>query len=178
MHHCSEGSRNCQGGTNLQAMTDPPGNHVSSGRWGPQRGKHSCQSFLLACGAALQACPNKALVILMYPIDLLTGNMSLTGLLMATPQLNISSRNPIPSPSHPRRLTTTTHPTGNKWQHLPRCEEELDCSGDGEPASHHGELPQQRQRGEDPLAEHLRGTHWEAFYKDLDLVRHIWQTYF
>ena len=26
--------------------------------------------------------------------------------------------------------------------------------------------------------EHLRGTHWEAFCKDSDLVRHIRQTYF
>ena len=46
--------------------------------------KHACQSFLWACGVALQACPNKALGKLMYPIHLLTGNMSLTGPLMAT----------------------------------------------------------------------------------------------
>ena len=25
---------------------------------------------------------------------------------------------------------------------------------------------------------HLRGTHWEAFHKDSDLVQHIRQTYF
>ena len=80
----------------------------------------SHQSFLGACGAAVQACPNEALWICIYPIHLLTGNMSLTDLLMATLQLTISSRDPIPSPSHPRRPTSTTHPTGNKWQHLPR----------------------------------------------------------
>ena len=114
----------------------------------------------------------------MYPIHLLMGNMSLTSLLMAAPQLTIGFRDPIPSPSHPRRPTTATHPTGNKWQHLPRHEEELDCSGDGEPASHPGEPPQQRQREEDPLVEHLRVTHQEALHKDSDLVKHIRQTYF
>ena len=114
----------------------------------------------------------------MYPIHLLTGNMSLTGLLTATPQLTISSKDPISSPSHPRRPTTTTHPTGNKWQHSPRCEVEVDHSGDREYASHPREPPQQRQREEDPLVEHLKGTHWEAFCKDPDLVQHIRQTYF
>ena len=90
--------------------------------------RHSHQSFLQACGVALQACPHKALGILMYPIHSLTGNMSLTSLLMATPQLPISSRDHITSPSHCRRPTTAMHPTGNKWQHSPRHEAELDYS--------------------------------------------------
>ena len=84
--------------------------------------RHSCQSFLWACGVAFQACPHKALGILMNPIHLLTGNMSLTSLLTAAPQLPISSRDPIYSPSCPRRPATITHPTGNRWQHLPRHE--------------------------------------------------------
>ena len=104
--------------------------------------KHSHQSFLQACGVALQACPNETLGIPMYPIHLLIGNMSLTSLLMAAPHLPISSRDPISSPSHPRRPATTIHPTGNKWQHLPRCEVELDHSREGEPTSHPREPPQ------------------------------------
>ena len=140
--------------------------------------KCSHQSFLQACGVAFQAIPNTALGILMYPIHLLTGNMSLPCLLTAASQLTIGSKDPIPSLYHPRRPTTTAHPTGNKQQHLPRHDVELDCSGDGEPASHPGELSQQRQMEEDPLAEHLRGAHQEAFHKDLDLVKHIRQTYF
>ena len=112
--------------------------------------RHSHQSFLPACGAGIQACPHKALGILMYPLHLLTGNISLTGLLMAAPQLPISSRDPISSPSYSRRPTTTTYPTDNKWQNLPRCEVELDCSRDGEPTSHPSEFPQQRQRGKIP----------------------------
>ena len=77
------------------------------------------QSFLWACGAALQACPNEALWVLNYPIHLLTENMSLTSLLTAAPQITIRSRDPIPSPSHPRRPATATHSTGTKQQHLP-----------------------------------------------------------
>ena len=125
--------------------------------------KHAHQSFLWAFGAALQACPNKALGVLMYPINLLTGNMSLTSLLMAAWQLIIRSRDPIPSPSYPRRPTITTHSTGTKWQHLPGCDVELDPSGDVEPISCPGELPQQRWKEEDPLAEHLRGAPREPF---------------
>ena len=138
----------------------------------------SHQSFLLAHGVALQAWPNEALGILMYPIHLLTGNMSLTGLLTAASQLPIGPRDPISSPSCPRRPATATHPTGNKWQHLPRCEAELDHSRDGEPASCPGEPPQWRWKEEDPLVEHLTGACRVAFCKDLDLVQHIRWTYF
>ena len=121
--------------------------------------KDAYQSFLWAYGAVLQACPNEALGVLMYPIRLLTGNMSLTSLLMAVPQLTIRLRDPIPSPYHPRRPATVTHSTGSKWQHLPGHEVGLDHSGDGESISHPGEPPQQRWKEEDPLAEHLRGAH-------------------
>ena len=55
---------------------------------------------------------------------------------------------------------------------------ESDLSRDGKPISHPREPPQQRQREEDPLSEHLRGAHREAFHKDSDLVQHIRQTYF
>ena len=117
----------------------------------------------------------------MYPIHLLIGNMSLTSLLMAAPQLPIGSRDPISSPSCPRRSATTAmHPTGNKWQHLPRHEVELDHSRDGEtmhpaPGSH----PKKGRREEDPLVEHLRGAPCrEAFFKESDLVQNIRWTYF
>ena len=103
---------------------------------------HSCQSFLWACGAALQACPNESLGVLMHPIHLLTGNMPLTGLLTAALQLTIRLRDPISSPSHPWRPATTTHSTGTKWQHLPGCEVELDLSGDVKPISCPREPPQ------------------------------------
>ena len=53
------------------------------------------QSFLWDCRAALQACPTEALGVLMCPIQLLTGNMSPTSLLMAILQQTISPRGPI-----------------------------------------------------------------------------------
>ena len=84
------------------------------------------QSFLQSCGAALQACPSDALGKLMYPIHLLTGNMSLTGPLMATSQLIIKLQDPFSSPCHPRRSATATCFPGAKWQHSPGCEVEPD----------------------------------------------------
>ena len=100
------------------------------------------QSFLWACGVALQACPNEALGKPMYPIHLLTGNMSLTGPLMATSPLIFKSWDPIPSPCHPRRSATTTRSPRVKWQHLPGCEVEPDHPREEEPVSHPKELPQ------------------------------------
>ena len=104
--------------------------------------KHACQSSPWACGTALQLCPNKTLGVLMYPIHLVTGNMFLTGLLTAGPQLTIRLRDLIPSPSHPRRPATTTDSTGTKQQHSPGCEAELVPSGDVEPISCSREPPQ------------------------------------
>ena len=68
------------------------------------------QSFLWVCRAALKACPAEALGVLMYPIQLLTENMSLITLLMAAPQQTISLR--VPSPHLPA-------PRGPLWQHTP-----------------------------------------------------------
>ena len=34
-----------------------------------------CQAFLETCGAVLWACPHKAYGVLMYPLQLLTGNV-------------------------------------------------------------------------------------------------------
>ena len=88
--------------------------------------RYAHQSFLHTCGVALQACPNEALGKLMYHIHLLTGNMSLTSLLMAILPLTIRLRDPIPFPCHPRRSSTATHSPGAKQQHSPGHEAELD----------------------------------------------------
>ena len=60
--------------------------------------KSACQSFLWACGVALQACPNEALTKLMYPVHLLMGSLPLPGPLMVTLPLTTSLGNPFPSP--------------------------------------------------------------------------------
>ena len=45
----------------------------------------NCQSFLTACRVALQVCPPEACGVLMCPLQLLMGNMSLAALLAITP---------------------------------------------------------------------------------------------
>ena len=130
--------------------------------------KHSHQSFLQACGTALNACPTDTLGKLMYPLHLLTGSLSLPGFLMATLPLTIRLRNPIP-PCHPSRSATAVHSPRAKQHCSPEQEVEVDCPG---------EPPLQRWREEDPLVRNLGDSHHEAFHKDLDLVQCIRWTYF
>ena len=66
--------------------------------------KHAHQSFLQACGEALQAYPNDALAKLMYPLHLLMGSLSLPGPLTATSPCTARSRNPITSPHCPSTM--------------------------------------------------------------------------
>ena len=68
--------------------------------------KHAHQSFLWACGAAFQACPNDTLVKLMCPLHLLMGNPSLPRNLMVTSPFTARLRNPVTSPHCPSRPTT------------------------------------------------------------------------
>ena len=104
--------------------------------------KCACQSFLQACGATLQACPNEALGGTYVPHTIVnrehvphqsSNDCSATG---------YHIKGSHPSPSCPRRPATTTHSTGTKQQHLPGCQAELDPSRYGEPISHPGEPPQ------------------------------------
>ena len=72
-------------------------------------------SFLSACGAALQACPPNAFGILMYPLHLLTGNISLATLLFPPHQAS-TTREESTLLSTP--VATTPSP-GAKQPHLP-----------------------------------------------------------
>ena len=51
-----------------------------------EEGKN-CQSFLATCGMALQVCPPEAQGVLMCPLQLLMGNMSLATLLAIAPKM-------------------------------------------------------------------------------------------
>ena len=73
--------------------------------------RQAWQAFLQACRVALQACPAEALGVLMHPIQLLTGNMSLTGLLMAASKQTINRG--VPSPRLPALK-------GPLWWHTPQ----------------------------------------------------------
>ena len=69
-----------------------------------------CQCFLQACRAALQSCPPEAHGVLMYSLQLLTGNMSLTALLMTTPNQPLQLGNPPQNtPSNYVRDTHTSN---------------------------------------------------------------------
>ena len=146
-----------------QLTTGTQGSHKDPGKQGHQeRGA----GFPVACGVTLWACPVESLGILMYPIQLLTENMSLTGLLTTAPQQTTSLRGPIPLPSHSARPTMAAHSAGTKQPHSsPGGDMELDRSGD-EPGSHPKELPKWRQKEGDPLEGWLKGAHQEAFGED------------
>ena len=55
-----------------------------------------CQSFLTTCGVALQACPLEAHGVLMCPLQLMRGNMSLATLLAIPPQASTAMEEPTP----------------------------------------------------------------------------------
>ena len=65
--------------------------------------KYAHQSFLWACRATLQACPNEALAKLMYPLHLLMGSPPLPSPLMVTSPLAARLKNPVTSPHCPSR---------------------------------------------------------------------------
>ena len=80
------------------------------------------QSFLRACGTALQGCPPEEHRVLVYLLQLLTGIMSVATLLAAIPQQATNIRGTI----------------------LPNCEVASPQSGDEEPSMPPEELPHWR----------------------------------
>ena len=94
-----------------------------------------CQAFLEACGAVLWTCPPEAHGVLMYPLQLLTGNVQLAAILgmpATTLQLATADRELTSTASPPTVSEIPALPTGIKWQHhwsnqevtMPRPEEE------------------------------------------------------
>ena len=77
---------------------------------------HHCQAFMEACSAALWACPIVVHGVLMYPLELLSGNVPLAIMLATTLQLAKVGRE---LPSIASSLTVSKMPaplTGTKWQ--------------------------------------------------------------
>ena len=89
---------------------------------------HDCQAFLEACSAALQACPLKAHGVLMCPLQLLTGNVSLAAMLATTPNQPQWAENHCQQPPHPQCQGCQHHQP--KWNggvnHLTRKQQYLD----------------------------------------------------
>ena len=63
-----------------------------------------CLSFLAVCGAALQVCPLETHGVLMCPLQLLMGNMSLATLLAIPSQVSTAREGSNPVISHPTSL--------------------------------------------------------------------------
>ena len=78
--------------------------------------KDAYQSFLQACGAALQACLNDTLAKLRYSLHLLMRSPSLIGPLTMTSPLTARMKNPLTSPCCPSRPATAVLSPGAKQQ--------------------------------------------------------------
>ena len=77
------------------------------------------QSFLTACRVELHVCPPEACGVLMYPLQLLMGNMSLATLLAISSQSSTAMGEPTPETPHPTMPVAST----SKWQHCSSGEE-------------------------------------------------------
>ena len=126
-----------------------------------------CQSFLTACGAALQTCAPEACGIFMYPLQLLMGNISLAALLAISPQLSTAMGESAPATPHPTVLVVPIP----KWQHHSSGEE---ATG---PATLAKE-PTYLKWKEGKSLMGLKENHQEAFCWDTNLVQVTRETYF
>ena len=132
-----------------------------------------CQSFLTACGVPLQACPTEAHGILMYPLQLLMGNMSLATSLGHLPQASTAIEKPTPATPHPTMLAAPAPISEIKWLCHPSGEEATEPNTPAKEPTH------QKQK-EGKLLVGLKENCWEAFCQDTDLVqgcpgRHIFE---
>ena len=136
------------------------------------------QSFLATCGMALQVCPLEAHGVLMWPLQLLMGNMSLAAVLAIPPQVSIAREEPTPVISHPATPAAPASSSGTKqWHHLP---DQAACSPwptDEVPEASE-EPPHQKWKDSMPLNTLLKGGQGEAFSKDSDLVQQAREAYF
>ena len=116
------------------------------------------QSFLTVCGVALQACPPEACGILMYPLQLLTGNMSLAALLAISPQPSTNMGKPNPATPYPTASAALMPTSGTKQQCPPPNQEVTSpWSVDEEATWTSEQLPHQKQKNRKPLAKLLKG---------------------
>ena len=116
-----------------------------------------CQSFLIACGAVLWACPPEAHGILMYPLQLLTGNMSLAILLAIFPQPSTTMGESNPATPHPAVSVEPMPTLETKQQcYSPDQEATLPWPGDEEVTGTSEELPYQKQKNANPLVKLLK----------------------
>ena len=126
----------------------------------------------------LHVCSLEAWGVLMCPLQLLMGNMSLATLLAIPPQALTTTKEPTPLISCPTNQATPRPSSGIKWWHhspnwvacLPQPTEEI--------AEISEEPLHQKWKDRMPLKKLLKGGQWEAFAKDSDLVQQAREAYF
>ena len=141
-----------------------------------------CWTFMEACGTALQAWPLKAHGVLMYPLQLLTGNVPLAALLATTLQLATMGRE-LPSTASPLTVSRMpAPPIGIKWWCHSSDQEVMMLTPEKEEATGLDitpkEHPHQRWKEGRPLVRVLKESHWEAFRKDSSLIQATRWAYF
>ena len=136
-----------------------------------------CQAFLEACGAVLWACPPKAHGVLMYPLQLLTGNVPLAtilGMAATTQQPATAGREPMSTASPPTVSEMPVPPTRTKWWCCSFNWETTTLEPEEEEAAGLDITPEeqlhQRQKEGRPLARLLKESCQEAFRKDCKLI--------
>ena len=133
-----------------------------------------CEAIEKVCRAALQDCSTEVQGVLMYPLQLLMGNMSLATLLATTAQLAIPIGRPTPQlplqlwQRHPHLQqgpnNNAFHPTRGSiskfrggWSHSIRCDP--------------GGVAPPKAEGWGSLGRLLKDGCWEAFSKDAEIIK-------
>ena len=151
------------------------------------------QAFAEAFWAVMKACPPEAQGTLMYPLQLLTGNVLLAALMgmttvaqlqamegitttpKVTPQLVTMGRELPLTVSPPTVPRMPIPPSRTKWQHpssnqdtaASRAEEEEVAGSDVFQEEH----PHWKWKERRPLAKLFKESHWEAFSKDSKVIK-------
>ena len=145
----------------------------------------ACQAFVEAFGVAMGSCLPESQGALLYPLQLLTGNVLLAALLRmsVTAQLWVmTDEKPAPTAPIPRVLGMPAPPTGMKCQchsldqdvPAPRYEEEETLEPDYPPKG----CPHWKRKEGRPVTKALKEPHHKAFSKELAIMQTARQVYF
>ena len=142
-----------------------------------EKGKN-CQSFLAACGMALQVCPPQKPRGTDVPSPIANGEHVLGHPLGHSPQMPTTKEESTPMIScSTTPVAPAPSPVTKWWHHLPDKVASSPWSGD-KAARGPEQPPHQKQKDEMPLKKSLKGGQWEAFAKHSDLVQQAREDYF
>ena len=160
----------------LCLAANPQGKYTGTRVWGRSKEGWDCPAFIEDTIVALQACLPKTHQALMYPLQLLTGNVPLATMLeiLATAQTQVVAGRELMSPSSIPSVSEMPAPlTGVKWQchsfdqgvSTPRQEETTELDNTPE------EPPHWKWKEERSVARSLKDNCWKAFSKESEHIR-------